>query len=323
MKFYLAPMEGITGYIYRNAYHQIFLPMEKYFSPFLAPNQSRSLKTRELQDILPENNPGIPLVPQILTNQWEDFVWATEKLRELGYREVNLNLGCPSGTVTAKGRGAGFLANPEGLDRFLDNIFSRSTAEISIKTRLGIKDPAEFERLMEIYSQYPLKELIIHPRVREDYYKNLPNLAAFARGAVSSSCPVCYNGNIFTQKDFWEIETRFPQISAVMLGRGILKNPMLLEEIAGENRREGSAGRTSEEKCRLRRFHDKIYTGYQRIMSGERNTLFKMKELWTYLGSAFEGGERYKKKIKKAERLKDYENAVGALFEECTLIGKN
>ncbi len=314
MKYYLAPMEGITGYIFRNAYHQNFLPMDRYFSPFLVPGRSRSLKARELQDILPENNPGIPLVPQILTNQWEDFIWAAEKLRELGYREVNLNLGCPSGTVTAKGRGAGFLADPDGLSRFLDQIFAKSTVEISIKTRLGMREPGEFERLMEIYNRFPLKELIIHPRVREDYYQHAPNLKAFARGLDHSQCPVCYNGDVFSREDCRQIEAQFPRISAIMMGRGILKDPMLLEKIKGEE-----AQAEDERKRRLRRFHDQIYFGYQEIMSGERNTLFKMKELWTYMGTAFEGGERYKKKIKKAEHLKPYEEAVSALFQECAL----
>lgn len=231
VKFYMAPMEGITGYVYRNAYHRYFSPMDKYVTPFIVPNQNRSLKSRELNDILPEHNKGMNVVPQILTNQAQDFLWCAEKMGELGYGEVNLNLGCPSGTVVSKGRGAGFLKDTNQLDQFLEEVFSKTSQQISIKTRLGMHDEDEFEKLMEIFNRYPLKELIIHPRVREDYYKNQPRLDGFAYGLEKSRCPVCYNGNVFQTEDFLKIRTRFPEAEAMMLGRGLIANPGLAEQL--------------------------------------------------------------------------------------------
>lgn len=171
MKYYLAPLEGITTYIYRRAYHQHFAPMDKYFTPFLVPHTKKGFSTKEKNDVMPEHSPGMNLVPQIMSNQAESFLHTVEKLKVYGYEEVNLNLGCPSKTVVSKGRGSGFLADPDGLDRFLDEIFKKCDVKISIKTRIGKDDPEEFARLLDIYNQYPVEELIIHPRVQKDFIK--------------------------------------------------------------------------------------------------------------------------------------------------------
>lgn len=176
MKYYLAPMEGITGYIYRNAYEKFFHNIDKYFTPFIVANKSKSLKTKELRDVLPENNKCMNIVPQILTNDSEDFIITSKRLQQLGYNEVNLNLGCPSGTVVSKNRGSGFLALRDELDRFLEEIFTLENMKISIKTRIGKDSPEEFYELIKIYNKYPLEELIIHPRTRNDFYGNKPNL---------------------------------------------------------------------------------------------------------------------------------------------------
>ena len=157
MKYYLAPLEGITTYIYRRAYHQHFAPMDKYFTPFLVPHTKKGFSTKEKNDVMPEHSPGMNLVPQIMSNQAESFLHTVEKLKVYGYEEVNLNLGCPSKTVVSKGRGSGFLADPDGLDRFLDEIFKKCDVKISIKTRIGKDDPEEFARLLDIYNQYPVE----------------------------------------------------------------------------------------------------------------------------------------------------------------------
>ena len=196
MKIYLAPLEGITGWIFRSAVHECFGGFDKYFVPFIKPNQMGHFSAREKKDILPDHNRGMYTVPQILTNRAEDFLRTAKKLEEYGYSEVNLNLGCPSKTVVTKGRGSGFLAYPEQLERFLDEIFDKCEIRISVKTRLGMDDPREFERLLEIYNRYPMEELIIHPRVQKEFYKSTPDLGAFAAAADSSRSPVCYNGDI-------------------------------------------------------------------------------------------------------------------------------
>ncbi|WP_061343329.1 tRNA-dihydrouridine synthase family protein, partial [Clostridium botulinum] len=247
MKYYLAPMEGITGYIYRNSYEKFFSNIHKYFTPFIIPNKSTSLKTKELRDILPENNKGMNIVPQILTNDSEGFIITARKLQQLGYNEINLNLGCPAGTVVSKNRGSGFLAKREELDIFLDEIFKIDDIKISIKTRIGKDSPEEFYELIKIYNKYPIEELIIHPRTQKDFYGNKPNLDVFKDALSLSSNPICYNGDIFTASNYNRLIKTFPKVKTIMLGRGILANPGLINEIKNN---------TTIDKEVLKEFHD-------------------------------------------------------------------
>lgn len=307
---YMAPMEGLTGYVWRNAYHRNFGNVDRYFTPFIT---NKKLNYKEINDILPEHNVGMEVVPQILTNRAEDFLCIVKELQKYGYDKVNLNLGCPSGTVVSKNRGAGFLGVPEQLDAFLAEIFDKCPIEISIKTRIGKIDADEWENLLSIYEKYPIEELIIHPRVQRDFYRNTVNLDAFALAAGQSRQTLCYNGDICTAADYERIVTSFPKVERVMIGRGILKNPFLAEQIR--------TGQTKETKSCLRTYHDDILSGYAEVMYGDSPTLFKMKELWVYLSECFVSPEKYMKKIKKCERIRDYEVVVDALFRECDLKG--
>lgn len=308
MNFYFAPIQGLTGYIYRNAHHAFFNnSIDKYFTPFIVANQSDSFKTKELNDVLPENNQGVVLVPQLLTNNAKDFIHTSKKLKILGYDEVNLNLGCPSGTVVSKYRGSGFLSKKEELDIFLDEIFSCSATKISVKTRLGKDRPEEFYELIEIFNKYPLEQLIIHPRIQKDFYKNKPNLNIFSEALILSKNPVCYNGDIFTPNDYKEFLARFPGLGTLMLGRGLITNPGLIDDILYN---------VKLEKSLLKDFHDRLYEDYKKVLSGEKNVLYKMKELWLYMVLMFSDNERYAKKIKKSQRLSDYDEAVVSLFRE-------
>jgi tRNA-dihydrouridine synthase len=311
MKFYFAPMEGLTGYIYRNAHHTCFDNIDKYFSPFIVPNQTGRLKSKEINDILPENNRGLNLIPQILTNNAGEFIQTAKDLKQLGYQEINLNLGCPSGTVVSKNRGAGFLSNPEKLDAFLEEIYAASILKISVKTRIGKNDPDEFYDLIELFNKYPISELIIHPRTREDYYKNKPNLAIFREALSLSKNPVCYNGDITSVSDYQKLTFEFPWLDTVMIGRGLLTNPGLICEIKNHQK---------PDKKVWKELHDKIYQDYQKTLSGDRNVLFKMKELWFYMLPMFSNHAKYGKKIKKAERLSDYNQIVSDLFHELEFV---
>ena len=306
MKFYMAPMEGLTGFIYRNAYHRNFGDVDQYITPFIG---NRNLSSREKNDILPVHNAGLSVVPQILTNRADDFLEIARTLQEYGYDTVNLNLGCPSGTVVAKYRGAGFLALPDELDRFLEEIFHKCPLRISIKTRIGVENPGEWERLLAIYEQYPLEELIIHPRVQKDFYKNEPRMDAFLFAVKTSRHALCYNGDIASLEDYRQVTGNIADVklNRVMLGRGILKNPGLIGEIRGQKR---------VSKTAVKKFHDDILVGYLEVMSGERNTLFRMKELWSYLGQSFTSPEKYLKKIRKTQRVSEYRTLVDALFSE-------
>lgn len=316
MKFYLAPLEGITGFVYRNAYHKYFGGVDKYFTPFISPNRKRICRSREKADILPEHNGGMYTVPQILTNHAGMFLETAEFLEEYGYHEVNLNLGCPVGTVVSKKKGAGFLSEPDRLKYFFDEIFSSqavkggSGIKISVKTRTGMESSGEFAGLLSVYNQFPLHELIIHPRTREDYYKNVPDMEAFSYGYETSRTDVCYNGDIFTKEAYDSLTGRFPGLPSVMLGRGILRDPGLVCRILHG---------TGPEKDVLLQFHDEIYEGYRAELSGERPVLFKMKELWSYMIHSFRYDAKIEKMLKKSQKLSEYDLVIQKLFAEYDL----
>lgn len=311
MKFYFAPMEGITGRIYRNAFHDFFQGVDRFYSPFISSNQEGVVKGRSRKDVLPENNQGIHLIPQILSNNPEQCLQTIKELQNLGYDEVNLNFGCPSRTVVSKGKGSGFLAKPDELDRFLYELFEKSELPISVKTRVGKDSPDEFAHLLEIYNQYPLAELIVHPRIQQDFYKNTPKWDVFALAYENCKSPLCYNGDLFTKEDYEHCIQTFPKLESVMLGRGLLCNPGLVTWIT-----EGKV----IDKNHLRKFHDRLYADYMEEMSGDRPLLFKMKELWLYMIHLFSDSEKYGKKIKKANHLGEYEAIVNKLFAEQEIV---
>lgn len=244
MKIYFAPLEGVTGYIFRNTYSTIYGSVDKFFSPFVAPSESCPLTPRERKDIAPENNRGIHLVPQILTCRSDHFIEAAREMRAMGYKEVNLNLGCPSGTVCAKGKGAGFLQDTSALRKFLDDIYSYSESEsegmkISIKTRLGYEHPDEFFALVDIFNEFPASELIVHPRIRTDFYKGEPRRDYFAYALSHAKIPLVYNGNVFACEDYDDLSASFgARPDPVMLGRGLVTDP----DLAGKMRRRFAAG---------------------------------------------------------------------------------
>lgn len=298
--FYLAPLEGITTFIYRNIFHEMFGGMDKYFTPFIAPSSNHNFKGRAKRDALPENNRDIPTVPQILTNHADDFLYTAGCLQAYGYTEINLNLGCPSGTVVSKGRGSGFLAFPKELERFLDDIFEKTDADISIKTRLGKEEPEEFLEIIKIYNKYPISELTIHPRVQKDFYKNKPNWDMFERALEISENPICYNGDINTCEDYERFRERFPTVNHIMIGRGMIANPGLVRQI--------QTGKVLSESERIA-FMQKLCDAYNNIMPGEP-TLFKMKEIWSYMCRNHPGGMKLWKRIKKTKKLSEYRDII-------------
>lgn len=317
MKFYLAPMEGLTGFVFRNAYQKHFGDIDTYFTPFI---NNKKMNYKEIKDILPEHNKGMHVVPQILTNRAEDFLAIAKELGNYGYESVNLNLGCPSGTVVTKHRGAGFLAVPEELDHFLEEIFADCPLRISVKTRIGINDAGEWERILSIYEKYPMEELIIHPRVQKDFYNNTPDMDAFLYAVENSRHTLCYNGDICSVDDYkaWiqKMEGKDREHGSgstaqhtehMMLGREILKNPGLVGELMGH---------APITKDQFHAFHDDVLKGYLDVMSGERNTLFRMKELWFYFAKYFTEPEKYVKQIKKTQRVAEYRVIVDNLFRE-------
>ena len=303
VKYYMAPLESVTTWIYRQAHAKIYGRLDKYFIPFLEPHEKRDFKTRELQEILPEHNENIYAVPQILTNRSEGFIKLAKALKDWGYEEINLNLGCPSKTVVTKGKGSGFLAKPEELKLFLTEIFDALSGEvkISVKTRIGKEDPEEFPALLELFNKYPMEELIIHPRVQKDGYGNVPRLELYELAEKQSVNPLCYNGDLYTREQIRNFAERFPGTERLMFGRGFLRDPGLLYN-------EGKDSKDIFEKFWA--FHDLVYEGYQERNMGDRNVLFKMKELWSYQVYQFSEPERLFKTFKKVQDCNEYEQMI-------------
>lgn len=336
----MAPMEGLTGYVYRRAHHSHFLPLDAYYTPFIS---NKKLGTREKHDILPEHNANMHVIPQILTNKSTDFMEIEKQLYEYGYREVNLNLGCPSATVTAKGRGAGFLKYPEELSMFLDEIYSKTNMEISIKTRIGTDSEEEWPILLEIFNRFPIKQLTIHPRLLKDFYKGNVHINCYNYAQENALSTLCYNGDIHCVDNWKKIRQYIgTKTNEIMLGRGLLKDPALAEKIAEyeegmedvnvtaetkEHLREEKAivleadtvktqRMNDKEAARLKKFHDAVLEGYCEEMSGDRNVLFKMKELWVYMGEGLQVAPKLLKSIKKANSVREYKLISEMIFRE-------
>ncbi len=306
MNLYFAPLEGITTYTYRNTHAELFGSCDLYFSPFITPTTSEKVGTRSFRDILPQNNKGTSICPQLLSNDADAFLGFCEKIGALGYTEVNLNLGCPSSTVVKKDRGAGFLRDAAALDRFLEKVFAKSALEISIKTRIGFSSADEFDKLLEVFAKYPIRHLTVHPRTREDYYNGTGDLCAFEKAYNTKKFNLNFNGNVFSAQDFEKISAKFPQLDGVMLGRGAIKNPAIFREIRG-----GSPLKTAE----LLNFSAVLAERYLEVLGSEVYTLHKLKEIWMYIMWNFEGEKKILKAIKKSNSLATLNSAIDCLPE--------
>lgn len=303
-----APMEGVTRALFRQVHRGQFSGVDTYFTPFLAPSADGVFSEKELREVRPEANGDAPTVPQLLAGRAEHFLWAAKLMGELGYTQVDLNLGCPSGTVVAKHKGSGLLADPDVLDRFLQDIFEGLQDEplqISVKTRIGLEDKDNWPRLMEVFCRYPICQLTIHPRLRRQFYKGKPDLEAFALGLEQASMPVCYNGDLFTVEDAKAIRQRFPAVERVMVGRGLVANPALAREIRGGPPLAGEE---------LRQLHRGLLEGYCGCILGEVNILHKMKELWNYWACLYPQDKKGVKALRKARTLAEYRRAAEAVL---------
>ena len=301
MQLYFAPLEGITDSVYRRLHHRYFPGLDRYYMPFFSPTMHRCLTRKEDRELPMADSESFVAIPQIMTKVPEDFIWAAQQCAERGYQEVNLNIGCPSGTVVAKGKGAGMLADPEALDRFLERICSESPIPVSVKTRLGLKSSEEFPKLLEIFDQYPIKELTIHPRIRTDFYKLPVQLSWFSYALENTQLPLCYNGDIDSLSTLKQMQARFPEVEAFMVGRGLVGNPGML-----------TPGGTDMKI--LEQFHDHLLEEYSACFGSTRNAMFRMKENWHYLSQHFEGGEKLFKNLRKTTDLGEYRQITTEIF---------
>ena len=289
----------------------LFPGVDQYYTPFLSPARDHVFSKRDLQEILPERNDGVPLVPQLLTKYPEDFIWAAGELSAMGYPEVNLNLGCPSGTVVAKGRGSGMLKDLEALERFWTKFFLHFRLSIFLskpgwesRTRVNFPDSWRYT------TSIPFGELTVHPRVQQDFYKGPIRWQSFAYAVAHSGNPLCYNGDLRTPADCRRMEQALPSLPAAMLGRGLVANPGL---ITGLHNGVLLTAHTLQE------FHDALYGGYCSQYQNREHAVMRMKELWSYMIRLFPHSEKIWKRLRKTGNASQYETVVQVLFQEYQL----
>lgn len=301
---YSAPLEGLTGFVWRKAQAEVFGGIDKYYTPFIVPTINKGFANKELRDISQNEE---HLIPQLLTNNAEAFISVSHKLAEMNYDEINLNLGCPSGTVVPKGRGAGALKDLDKLDALLDEVFtSLPDFKISIKTRIGLEDEGEWPAILALYERYPIHELTIHPRVRSQFYKGSANRALFLDTFDRTGLPLVYNGDITNSDD-----EAFEYACPVMIGRGLIANPALARLAKGGNP-------ASREELLL--FHRKLIEGYSEYFSGDVHLVRRMKEFWHYYRNLFDLSDAQFKRLLKTKRLDEFTAAAESIITGCELM---
>ena len=306
MQYYFAPMEGLTDSIYRRIHHKYFPGVDRYYMPFISPTIHRQLTHKEDRELPMADSVDFCAIPQVLTKVPEDFLWAAQVCADRGYEEVNLNVGCPSGTVVSKGKGSGMLRSAEELDRFLDAVFAASPLPISVKTRLGLENPEDFVGLLEVFNRYPITELTVHPRVRKDFYKEPVRAGWFRYAYENSRNPLCYNGNIITKQQADAIAVTYPGVDAVMIGRALIGDPGML---CPEGTTAGA----------LKQFHDELVEEYTNVFGSRRNAMFRMKENWSLLHKRFEDTDRLWKKLRKTTDYDEFMSISDEIFQTLPL----
>ena len=274
--------------------------------PFISPTIHRQLTHKEDRELPAADSVDFSAVPQILTKVPEDFLWAAQICADRGYDEVNLNVGCPSGTVVSKGKGAGMLRDAGELDRFLESIFRDCPLPISVKTRLGLEHPEDFTGILEVLNRYPIRELTVHPRVRKDFYKEPVRVEWFRYAAEHSRNPLCYNGNLFSRAECDAVAERYPGVEAVMVGRALIGDPGMF-----------TPGGTTPEA--LKAFHDELMEEYIVAFGSARNAMFRLKENWHFLYLRFDGSEKLWKRLRKTTDIAEFRSITGEIFETLPL----
>ena len=302
-----APMEGITLFRYRMIHHRMFPGAAEYYTPFIAPDSKGSFRPKYLRELTSDCD-SLRVIPQLLVNNAEAFCATAEKLCGLGFGEVNLNIGCPSGTVFSKHKGAGMLTDLASLDAVLDGIYSHAEQKgyrVSIKTRMGVHSTEEFPAILECYRKYPISKLIVHARCRDDFYKGEADLSGLASSIGECLFPVVYNGNIAAPEDLEKVSLAAPQIESVMIGRAAVSNPALFRWF-----KTGEQLRLEE----LKAFHDELVETWMEDGLSPAFTVERAKTLWAYMQELFPEAKREIKAVLKARNMPDYRIAAETLF---------
>ena len=305
-------MEGLTGSVWRRLHQQTFGGADAYYTPFITPTREPKFTDRQLRDVGIDANRSIPVIPQLLTRRAEDFLWAARELIAMGYREVNLNLGCPAGTVVAKGKGAGFLRLPAELDSFLAATFLDlgEDAPVTVKTRLGWSQEYEFRDLVTIFNHHPIKRLIVHPRLKTDFYKGDVRWHVLDEEIGRLAMPLGINGDLVTPRDIQKKADHFPAAREIMVGRALIADPALFRKMKGG---------PSATRAEVFDFAQALLENFTEAFQSYKNSMMRMKEYWFFMQCLFDGAEKHMKAIFKARNAAEYESAVQRIRDELPL----
>ncbi|MBU8849825.1 MAG: tRNA-dihydrouridine synthase family protein [Desulfobacterales bacterium] len=303
----LAPLQGFTDVTYRNVFSDHFSGVDEAVAPFISTMGQMRLKPSRIKDVNPENNKTLFVVPQILGNVAKDFIFLADHLYEMGLKKINWNLGCPHSKIAKKKRGSGLLMYPEEIDAFLDTVLSKISNTLSIKIRLGRRSKDEIFKVLPVLDKYPLDEIIIHPRTGLQMYEGTSDHDAFEKVLSCSRHLLTYNGDITDLNSFYAVQKRFPNIRRFMIGRGILSNPFLAENIK-------KIIVTKDQIERLKDFHDDLFDNYKKIFSGPAHLTGRMKGFWSYLGPSFKKSKKPLKNILKTNSIAKYQDMVKTFF---------
>lgn len=300
-----SPLQGFTDFRFRNAINQYFGGIDTYYSPYIRLNGKMEIKASYQRDLLPENNSDIEVIPQVITNDPDEFLFVAKYVQELGYKELNWNLGCPYPMVTKSGMGSGLICNTQKINAVLDKAHSESDIIVSMKMRLGYDNAQEILDVFPILDTYPLKNIAIHARLGKQLYKGGVHLDDFQKCIENTKHKLYYNGDITSVTKFREMQERFPSIDHWMIGRGLIADPFLPSMIKKDTTEY------PDNKMELfSAFHDTLYEGYSQSLSGPAHILLKMHHLWEYFSVIFSNPHKVMKKIKKTKNIRNYEIAV-------------
>lgn len=310
LRIYFAPLQESTDHIYRNAHARFFGGIDKYFAPYIVRQNDGTIKNSHLRDVKKENNDQLQVIPQILAGNSGDFIFLAKLLQEEGYKELNWNLGCPYPMVTNKGMGAGLLPHPERIQAILEESLPNLQIKVSVKMRMGLASSDEVFPVLDVLNDFPLVELILHPRIAKQLYKGVPDEAIFIEVQKRAKHPLVYNGDIKTVETHKRLDELFGDTTTWMLGRGILKNPMLPLFI-----KAASLPDKKEAGERLRSLHDEILLCHSNLLNGNSHLLMRMEKFWSYFCFAFPDPHKTFKRIKKAANITKYDMAVNENFQ--------
>jgi len=308
-KLYQAPLQGFTDYSFRKVVAEVFGGIDKYFIPYLSYSKGREIKKSQLREVFPENNTDLPAIPQVLFSDQAELFDLISILIDFGYREINLNLGCPFPMATNRGRGAAWLEKPDALNEILQQLLEKGfPAKFSVKMRAGMTNDQDFKVLFEVLNRFPLEEVIFHPRTASQMYNGKANPLLFAETIPLAKHPLVFNGDLFSEDGLQELKIILPEQNSWMIGRGLLMDPALASKL------KGKVWEPKELRGKMREFHDRLLDAYSARLQGSSHILMKMNQFWTYFSQSFENPHKTMKMIKKSGSLLKYNAAVTEIF---------